>query len=162
MERENTVYTPEQIRWAAELAYSVMLATVTSDPTGPVSTVREMVAGGQYVAEAFKRYPNNYLIVSVAGIRLVTNAEAEAPDAVFIDVDMNNTAAAHEALTSYIETAAGQIGDEGELAEYKRFLVELAEHVAQAAGSGVFGTGAKVTAQEAAFIGRLRGMLGVA
>jgi len=51
------------------------------------------------------------------------------------------------------------LGDLDDMVKLKRFLIELAESVAQAAGAGVFGTGENVTPEEQAFVKRLKEML---
>ena len=86
----------------------------------------------------------------------------------------NNSPKAPEGMTpdNLIDTAMTAINEAvaivtakatpAEVQEYKQFIYTAAEHVANAAGEGLFGTGStKVSSKEAAALTKLKTALGV-
>lgn len=73
------------------------------------------------------------------------------------DLDMSNVMDEVSNLDDLLSNAG--LADEAE--KVKRFIFGLAENVAAASGKGVFGSGEKVSGDEAAFLDNLKNTLGL-
>ncbi|WAL61454.1 hypothetical protein [Thermocoleostomius sinensis] len=152
-----TDYTPEEL---TTLAAAVMLSgmAVSMVDVGVVSTAIEANAMAQEVAGAAKRYPDNAVIQALfsedaarrakdQGLKIEVRPEEMKPEtAVNTAIDRINAA-----LTILNTKATPE-----EIQEYKEFIYACADRVANAAGSGLFGAGEKVSPQEAAALDQLR------
>jgi hypothetical protein len=134
-------YTPEEL---TTLAAAVMLSgmAVSMVDVGVVSTAIEANAMAQEVAGAAKKYPHNE-----QGLKIEVRPEEMKPEtAVNTAVDRINAAI----------TILSAKATPDEIQEYKEFIYACADRVANAAGSGLFGGGEKVSSQEAAALDRLK------
>lgn len=156
-------YTPAELN---TLAGAVMVSgmAVSMVDVGIVSTAIEATALAKEVAGAAKKYPTNSIIQALFSeesvkqaretgtLKMDVKAEEMKPE---IAVD-TAIAKINDALTILNQKATPE-----EIREYKEFIYSGAEHVANAAGSGLFGSGAKVSATEAAALDKLKAALGL-
>jgi hypothetical protein len=156
-------YTPDELK---TLASAVMISgmAISMVDVGIVSTAIEATALGQEVASAAKKYPTNSIIQSLfseeavkqgkeAGTLKIEVKPEEMKPEVAVDTAIAKVNAAMEILN-------GKATPE-EIQQFKEFIYNSAEHVANAAGSGIFGTGSKVSATEAAALTKLKAALGL-
>jgi hypothetical protein len=144
-------FTQQQLSAAAELPNVIIQGMITVDGTTYGSVVREFVALGKFIDESQVAYANNLLVQS-ALLRFIdeegniqTGLDAERiehipPDQVLEGVDI-----VMEVLAGLPETAG-----------YKQFIFTLAERIAGAAGGGLFGSGNRISQEEAALLEALR------
>jgi hypothetical protein len=144
-------FTQQQLSAAAELPNVIIQGMITVDGTTYGSVVREFVALGKFIDEAQVAYANNLLVQS-ALLRFIdeegniqTGLDAERiehipPDQVLEGVDI-----VMEVLAGLPETPG-----------YKQFIFTLAERIAGAAGGGLFGSGNRISQEEAALLEALR------
>lgn len=130
---------------------------------GIVSSVIEAVAMSKEFAGAAKKYPNNTIIQSVFSEEALKRGDVklEKPDIKAEEVQTG--AVVDKALTAVnkaIEVLTGKATPE-EISEYKQFIYSCADAVANAAGSGLFGSGTKVSNKEAAALAELKTALDV-
>ena len=116
------------------------------DGPGFLKGWREATAGLDYFSAALERFNDN-----AAVLRVLAYMEQELPgDIGQIDYDdVLARAGRIDLLLAGTPDAPG----------YKQFIYELAEAVAAASGSGLFGRGPKVSEREAAFLAELRASL---
>lgn len=136
---------------------------VMSVDLGIISSAQEAIALGKTLAAAASRYATNPLIAGLfdpealkAGLqpeRLEVSPE-ELRDGGLLD-------RALEEVDGALALAASK-GDEATVRDYRQLIMECCEAVAAAAGSGLFGSGEKVSAGEKAALERIRQHLGVA
>ncbi len=150
-------YTPEE---TASVIKAVTLAgmAVSIADMGIVSTAIEAGALAQEVVGAAKKYPDNSIVQSVFSAEAVKNNSPKAPEGMtpenLIDMAMSAINDAVSIVTAKATPA--------EVEEYKQFIYTAAEHVANAAGEGLFGTGStKVSPKEAATLTKLKAALNV-
>lgn len=152
------IYTPEESTLVLKAVTVSGLAVAIAD-IGIVSTAIEATALAKEVAGAAKKYPSNSIIQGVfAEESLKQINTGETPK----DITPDNAAdKAIEAINAAIAVLAPKATPE-ELTEYKQFIYAAAEHVANAAGSGLFGSGSpKVSDRETVALMKLKAALGV-
>jgi len=157
-----TDYTPEEL---TILAGAVMLSgmAVSMVDVGVVSTAIEANALAQEVAGAAQRYPTNSVIQSLFSPEGIKQAKDQ-----HLQIEVKPEEMQPETA---VETAVAKINDAlaileakatpDEMREYKEFIYTCADRVANAAGSGLFGAGQKVSAKEAMALEQLKVALGV-
>ncbi len=123
-------------------AAEVVLATVTADRTGVVAYFREMLAAGRFLYDAERRYANNELVTELL-------AGAHEPEESVED----RPALPRERLLERISEIGQILRDDAEAAEFKRFLYELAEHIARASGRAF---SSRISMDEQEFLRELR------
>ena len=133
-------YTGEQRAVLLDSAAEVLIAAVAAERTGPISYFREILAAGRYLYDARRRYRDNALVQE-----LFSRAEERA-------VDLDEVT--REKLLARIDEVGSIVHDDDEGREFKRFLFELAERVADASRSGLFGR--RLSPNETAFLEELR------
>lgn len=136
---------------------------VMSVDMGIISSAQEAIALGKTLASAANRYAGNPLIAALfdpealrAGIRperLEVSPE-EIRDGRLLD-------RALEEVDAALALAADK-GDAATVRDYRQLIMDGCVAVAEAAGSGLFGSGQKVSAGEEAALRRIRQHLGVA
>lgn len=157
-----TDYTPEEL---TILAGAVMLSgmAVSMVDVGVVSTAIEANALAQEVAGAAQRYPQNPVIQSLFSQAGIQQAKEQHLQIEVKPEEMQPETAVETAITKI--NAALSILDAkatpDEAREYKEFIYACADRVANAAGSGLFGAGPKVSAKEAMALEQLKVTLGV-
>lgn len=147
-------YSPETIQSLVLLAQQVISGIMKTDGTGFFGAIREAGALGTFVQESLERFKGNDLITGVAETLLsgVQSGEGGGVDLTALEPDQ---------IISNLTQGISAVPDDANGAQFKGYLYELAEKIASAAGTGLFGGGEKVSAQEADFLQKLRGLLGV-
>ena len=125
----------------AAYAFNVLERAERAAQSTYVGKVLELLAVRRLLEQAYLRYPHHDVVARLAE---VMRQRADAPPHLPKDFSL-------EATLSLLPGAD----------DLRRFLYELAECRVAAAGSGLFGTGQKVTAREARFLEELRLELGL-
>lgn len=133
-------YSEEQLDLLMESAAAVLMAAVTADRTGPIAYYREMMAGGNYLYEARRRYGDNALVQALY--------ERKMDDEVHtVEVD-------HQSLLDDISLANSVLAHDHEGNEFRVFLYGLAERVVESSRNRWFGP--RVSDAEEEFLADLR------
>lgn len=156
-------YTTEELSTIAEAPMTIGMAVAMAD-MGIVSTAIEAAAMSKEVSGAAQKYPNNSIIQSVFSEAAMKSGQVkmEKPDIKPEDVQSGAVvdkaiAAANAALTIVSNKATPE-----EIAEFKQFIYSCADAVANAAGSGLFGSGSpKVSDKEAAALTKIKAALAI-
>jgi hypothetical protein len=157
-------YTSDEL---AKIAGGVMVSgmAISMVDVGIVSTAIEAAALAKEVAGASKKYPNNSIIQGLFSQEAIEKAKAQPPAKIELKPeDLKPDTAVDTAIKAVNEALAILTvkATPEEVAEYKQFIYSAAERVAQAAGEGLFGTGAtKVSSTEAAALAKLKASLGI-
>lgn len=133
-------YSDEQLDVLMEAAAAVLVAAVTADRTGPISYFREMMAGGNYLYEARRRYADNALVQALFDRKM--------------NDEVHTVEGGHETLLDDITLANSQLAHDAEGLEFRTFLYGLAERVVESSRPHWFGP--KVSDAEEAFLAELR------
>lgn len=157
-----TTYTTEEL---AKLAGAVMVTgmAVSVVDIGVVSTAIEAAAMAREVSGAATRYPNNSIIQALFSEEAAKKAQAEGN--VKLEVkpeEMKPDSAVATAITKINDALAVLTAKATpeEIQEYKEFIYSCADRVANAAGSGLFGTGSqKVSDKEAGALAQIKATL---
>lgn len=152
-----STYTPHE---AAKVLKAVTLSgiAVSIADMGIVSTAIEATTLAKEVLGVSKRYPNNSIIQGVFSEEAMKAPSRETPKGLTPD---NAAEQAIAAITDALATLETKATPE-EISEYRQFIYSAAEHVASAAGSGLFGSGnPKVSDTESAVLTKLKIALGV-
>jgi hypothetical protein len=149
-------YTDAEWKTLLMAPLSCGFAVAMSD-FGLVSTAIEGAAMNKELSEATTTYANNELIKTL--FHKADGSEPVKIDPAELGTDANN---AVEKATTYINEAIKILSAKSptELADYKALCYGVADRVANAAGSGLFGSGAKVSDKEAAALAKLKATLG--
>jgi hypothetical protein len=150
-------YTPEQLTILTALPSEVMMAAMLADLSGPIAAFREVAAGMKFINEAKIRFPTNQLIQGVSQDPASASShgqhlELSTPEEI---------EAGKVELQRRIDQALSLLANDAEAQEFKEFLVHIAEQVVSAAGTGLFGSGVKVSEAEARFVDFLKHHLGL-
>lgn len=140
-------YNQEEHERLMNAAASVLLATVAADRSGPVAYFEEMTAAGTYLYDARNRFADNALVQELYRRNLETRVTEES-DAV-----------TSESLLQEIDRVNETLRRDQEGMEFRRFLMELAQHVAKASRSGWFGP--RISEEEKSFLAELSRRLGL-
>lgn len=145
------------------IAAAPMLAglTVSMVDLGLISTLPEIAALSQQIAGAAKKYPQNSIIQAVFSEAAIKDGSVKFDKPEITPEEVESGALVERAIEA-INVALNVLQDRvppAEVSEYKGFIYTCAEAVAQAAGSGIFGTGVKVSDREAAALTRLKAAL---
>lgn len=133
-------YSDEERALLLDAAAEVLIAAVAAERTGPVGYFREILAAGRYLYDARRRYRDNALVQELFG-----RAEERS-------VELDEVT--REKLLEHIARVGAIVHDDDEGREFKRFLLELAERVAEASRSGLFGR--RLSSNEAVFLDELK------
>jgi hypothetical protein len=156
-------YTPEEL---AKISGAVTIAgmAIAVVDAGIISTVIEAAAMAKEVMGAATKYPNNTVIQAIfspeAAKELKANPKLRMeikPEELQPDVAVNTAVTKiNEAMAILTGKATAE-----EIAEYKAFIAACCDRVANAAGSGLFGSGdPKVSSKEAAALAQIKAALG--
>lgn len=151
-------YSADEI---AKVAGAVMVSgmAVAMVDMGVLSTAIEAAAMAKEVAGAAKKYPNNTIIQSLFSEEAVEKTKAQGAAKVQIKAEDMKPETAVETAVQRIADALAVLETKAtpeEIKEYKEFIYSCAQTVANAAGSGLFGTGEKVSPTEAAALAKLK------
>lgn len=126
------------------------------------SFVKEVFVLSEYLEGAKSKYKNNELLQSLLSVVLDEDYQKQGEKATKVEVetfeDFLDAACQQlkEAVAIAYQTATTQ-----EVEEYKEFLYEIANKVANASGSGWFGTGEKVSEKEVVVLNKFKVALGL-
>lgn len=155
-------FAPEELKTIAEAPILAGFALSMVD-VGIVSTVPEAAALSKQIAGAAKSYPTNSVIQAVFSEEALKSGAVKLEPPALKAENAQSDALVDEAIAR-VNTALtaldGKVSPE-EIQEYKSFIYTCAEAVANAAGSGLFGSGAKVSEKESAALERLKTALGL-
>lgn len=155
-----STYTPEEIKAIVTAPMNVGLAVAMVD-MGIISTAIEATAITKEIAGAAKKYPHNSIIQAAFSEAALKSTKLDKPE---ITPDEVKTGAFVESALQTASTVIAMLESTAsatEITEYKQFIYDCGDAVANAAGSGLFGTGAKVSAEEAATLVKLKTALGL-
>lgn len=157
-----TDYTPQELNTIAEAPMFIGMAVALVD-MGIVSTAIEAVALSKQLAQVAQKYPSNSIIQSVfSEERLKSRPKMEKPD--IKSEDIQSGAVVDHAITA-TNNALGVVAGKAtplEIDQYKEFIYACADAVANAAGSGLFGSGSsKVSDKEASALAKIKAALAV-
>jgi hypothetical protein len=136
------------------------LAIASSSPNGPFGVMKEMMSIGMAMAEVLKTGSSNSLINAIIEDMKARATKPEAPAGITSHEQAMNAALAHlKAVGALVDAKCGA----SEALEFKRWLVALAQRVAEACNEGgFFGIGGvRVSEAEKAAIGKVASSLGV-
>lgn len=157
-----TDYSPEELKMLVNAPMLLGMSVAMAD-LGIISTAIEAAALSGELVKAGKNFPNNSAIQAVFSEEAIRSGKIrpEKPDISPEDVQsgglVDKALASANAAIAILETKATP----EEVAEYKQFLYHCGEKVAEAAGDGLFGSGTKVSAKEAATLAKIRAGLGI-
>ncbi|MDY7020902.1 MAG: hypothetical protein SWJ54_05990 [Cyanobacteriota bacterium] len=143
-------YTSEEISAIAQLPMITGMAVAMVD-LGIVSVAIEAAALSKEVAEVAKKYPNNSIIQSAFSVEAIKSGSVKMEKPEVKPEEVKSGALVDKAITSINNTLnllQGKATPE-EIQQYKNFIYNCCEAVANAAGRGLFGSGQKVTKEEA-------------
>jgi hypothetical protein len=157
-----TNYTPEELSKIAEAPIIVGLAVSLVD-IGIISSVTESVALSTVLVDGAKKYPANTIIQSILSEEAIKSGSIKLQKPDFKPEDVESGALIDKAITSTTNALALLEGKASptEILEYKQFIYAAAEAVANAAGSGLFGSGEKISDKEKVALGKIKAALAV-
>jgi len=150
-----------------QLAAAVMVSgmAVSMVDLGVVSSAVEANAMGQEISTASERYPDNAIIQSLFSVEAVRQARADGSLTIQLTPDEVKPEVVVDTAIAHIQAALGILDGKAspeDIQQYKEFIYTCAERVANAAGSGLFGSGRdKVSDKEAVALARLKEVLGL-
>lgn len=156
-------YTPQELSTIAEAPMLVGMAIAAAD-MGIVSTAIEAAAMSKEITGAAKKYPTNSIIQSTFAEDVLRSGTIKMEKPELQSEDVQSGAIVDKAIAS-VNAAIATIGDKAtpeEIVEYKQFIYACADAVANAAGSGLFGSGnPKVSDKEALALTKVKTALGI-
>jgi hypothetical protein len=152
-------YTDEQKSRLMQMPAAVLIGAIVADAGSAVVGVREFMSGEKFITEAGRAYSGNTLIQDMLkNLNLPKLEETVRP--IF---GLGDIKAVQAECQRMISNGLAVLANDGEANQFKAFLVGLAEKVVNAAGEGFFGNrGARVSANEVAYMNQLKQQLGVA
>ncbi|WOD38982.1 hypothetical protein [Nodosilinea sp. E11] len=130
---------------------------------GLVSTAIEAAAMSKQIAGAAAKYPANSIIQAAFSEATLKSGEVKLDKPEVKPEEVKSGAMIEEAIAD-INAAIALVDGKAsapEVMEYKQFIYDCGVAVAEAAGSGLFGTGTKVSAAEAEALDRFKLVLGL-
>lgn len=153
-------FTPEELKTIANAPVLAGLAVSMVD-LGIISTVPEAAALSKEVVGASKKYPNNSIIQAVFSEEVIKSGAVKFERSEIKPEEIESGALVDQAIAAInaaLDLMNGKATPE-EITEYKSFIYTCAEAVANAAGSGLFGSGTKVSDKEAVALTQLKTVL---
>lgn len=158
-----SAYTPQEMTTIAEAPMMVGMAVAMAD-MGIVSTAIEASAMSKEVSGAAAKYPNNSIIQSVFSEAAIKSGNIKMEKPNIKPEDVQSGAVVDKALAA-VDAAVNVVSSKAapeEITEFKQFIYSCADAVANAAGSGLFGSGnPKVSDKEAAALAKIKTALAV-
>ncbi|MGG6292837.1 hypothetical protein ACQ4M4_00315 [Leptolyngbya sp. AN02str] len=154
-------YSSSELSTLAAAPMMAGLAVALAD-FGVVSTAIEATAMSKEIASAAQKYPNNSVIQSVFAEEVIRSGAVQLEKPQVTPEDVQSGAVVDQAIASIQSALAALNGKatDAEIAEYKQLIYTAAEAVANAAGSGLFGSGkTKVSVEEADALSKLKAAL---
>lgn len=128
---------------------------------GIISTAIEAAAISKEIAGVAKKYPNNSVIQAVFSEAALKSGNVKLQKPEIKPEEVESGALVDQAIasvTTALSLLAGKATPE-EIAEYKTFVYACGDSVANAAGSGLFGSGHKVSDKEAVALAKFKSAL---
>lgn len=154
-------YTQQELDTIAEAPMFIGMAVALID-MGVISTAIEAVALSQQLANVAKKYPNNSIIQTVFSEVALKSSHIKFQKPDIKPDDVESGAVVDQALVAAknaLDVVDGKATPE-EISQYKEFLYACADAVANAAGSGLFGSGSnKVSDKEAVALAKIKAAL---
>jgi peroxiredoxin family protein len=156
------IYTSDEL---AKIAEAVMITglAVAMVETGIISTAIEANALAKEVAKGAVNYPNNDIIQTLLSQEALEKTKVNPPAKIEIPAEDLQPEAVIDTAIKIIQEALVILDAKAkpeDIQGYKEFIYNCAETVANASGSGLFGTGSpKVSSQEAAALSQLKAFL---
>jgi len=150
-------FTPEELKTIAEAPVIAGMAVSMVD-LGIISTVPEAAALSKEIVGAAQKYPHNSVIQAVFSEEALKGGTVKMDNPNLKPEDVESGALVDHAIAS-INAALNVVNGKAtpeEIAEYKSFIYACAEAVANAAGSGLFGSGVKVSEKETAALAKFK------
>jgi hypothetical protein len=158
-----TNYMPQDLNTIAEAPMFIGMAVALVD-MGVVSTAIEAVALSKQLAEVAQKYPSNSIIQSVFSEEMLKSRQSKMTKPDIKPEDIQSGAVVDHAIAATniaLSAVEGKATSE-EIKQYKEFIYACAEAVANAAGSGLFGSGSpKVSDKEASALAKIKAALAV-
>jgi hypothetical protein len=155
-------YTPDELQTIVNAPMFTGLAVAMVD-MGIVSTAIEATALSKQIAGAAEKYPDNSVIQAGFSEETFKNKQVKMAKPDIKSEDVKSGAVVDQAIEA-INQALGVIESKAtaeEVTQYKQFVYDCGKAVAEAAGSGLFGSGNKVSAEEAAALDKLKTAMGL-
>ncbi len=133
----------------------IMGGTLKTSGSGMIGRMKEIGALGMFLKDAPQKFAGNDLIDGLVKSLLDNDTEVDK----YVDLDTLEPSAVLDKLGGLNDILNGLEGNIG--AQVKEFIFGLASSVAGAAGTGLFGTGQKVTREEESFLNGLKDKLGL-
>ncbi len=158
----NASYTPEEL---SKIAGAVMVSgmAVAMVDMGIVSSAIEATALAKEVAEAATKYANNSVIQALFSEEAAKDLQNNPASKVTVKAEDFKPEVAVETAIAKINEALSILQPKAttdEIREYKEFVYACCDRVANAAGSGLFGSGTpKVSSTEAAALAKIKAAL---
>lgn len=158
-----STYTAQDLATIGNAPMQIGMAVAAVD-LGIISTAKEAAALSKEVLNATKKYPNNSIIQAAfsedamkAGSIKIDKEDITAEDVQTGTAIDKAIAAAQDAIALLDGKATAE-----EIAEFKQFIYECADVVANAAGTGLFGRGReKVSDKEKVALEKVKTALGL-
>lgn len=156
-----TAYTPQELNTIAEAPMFIGIAVALVD-IGIVSTAIEAIALSKQWADVAQKYPSNSIIQSVFSEEVLKSSQNKMKKPDIKPEDVQSGAVVDQAIAT-ANKALGIVEGKAtpeEIHQYKEFLYACADTVANAASSGLFGTGSnKVSDKEAVALAKVKAAL---
>ena len=157
-----TNFTAEELSKIGEAPFLTGIAVSLID-LGLVSSVTEVAALSSVLAGAAEKYPNNSIIQPVFSEQSIKDGTFRPEKLSVKPEEVQSGTVVDRAITSInnaLELVKGR-ASESEILEYKQFIYDAADAVAKAAGSGLFGSGEKVSDKEVIALSKIKATLGI-
>ncbi len=147
--------------WKSIVAAAPMvgLAVAAASPNGPFGVIKEMMSVGMAMADVVKSGSNNPLITALLDDIKARQTRPDRPEGVSNPDQAKSMALDHLAqVAAMLDTKAGP-----DAAEFKQWLLVIANRVAEASNEGGFlgFGGTRVSEDEKQMIAQIAGRLGV-
>jgi hypothetical protein len=156
-------YTPEELNTIASAPMNIGMAVAMAD-MGIISSAIEAVALTKEIVGAGKKYPNNSIVQAAFSEAVLGSGKIKTTKPDVKPEDIQSGAFVTKAIAT-VDSAVAAIGTKAtpaEITEFKQFVYACAEAVANAAGSGLFGSGdPKVSSSEASALATIKTGLGI-
>ena len=156
-------YTPEELNTIAQAPMSIGMAVALAD-MGIVSTAIEAVTLSKELAGAAKKYPNNSIVQATFSEAVLASGKIHRnkPDVTTADIESGAVITKSIAAVDRAIAIIGTKATPQEITEFKQFVYACAQAVANAAGSGLFGSGdPKVSPAEASALAQIKAALSI-
>lgn len=158
----STLYTDSELQKIAQAPFLTGVAVSMVD-LGLVSSIPEIAALSSVLADAALKYPNNSIVQAAFSEQAIKDGKFQLERLKVQPEEVKSGAIVDRAIDSISEaiTALSSKASDQEIIQYKEFIYSAAEAVAKAAGSGLFGSGEKVSATEAAALSKIKSALAI-